>query len=107
MPNHVPSILLMNCGDARLIRPSLGSWVTYGLGSENQNLPGFVALRPGGYPGNGGAQNWRAGFLPGAHQGTYIDTRFTDIERLLENTTNPRVSNADQGAATRTLAGTQ
>ena len=66
VPNHIPSILLMNCGDSRLIRPSLGSWVTYGLGSENQNLPGFVALRPGGYPGNGGAQNWQAGFLPGA-----------------------------------------
>lgn len=48
VPNHIPSILLMNCGDARLIRPSLGSWVTYGLGSENQNLPGFVAMRPGG-----------------------------------------------------------
>ena len=96
VPNHIPSILLMNCGDARLIRPSLGSWVTYGLGSKNQNLPGFVAMRPGGYPGNGGAQNWRAGFLPGAYQGTYIDTRHTDVEKLIENTTNQRVANADQ-----------
>jgi hypothetical protein len=96
VPNHVPSCLLMNCGDARLIRPSLGSWVTYGLGSENQNLPGFVALRPGGYPNNGGSQNFRAGFLPGAYQGTYIDTQQTDIERLLENTTNSRISNGDQ-----------
>ena len=42
--------MLMNCGDARQIRPSLGSWVTYGLGSENQNLPGFIAMCPGGYP---------------------------------------------------------
>jgi hypothetical protein len=96
VPNHIPSILLMNCGDARLIRPSVGSWVTYGLGSENQNLPGFVAMCPGGYPGNGGAQNWRAGFLPGAYQGTYIDTRHTQIEKLIENTTNRRVSNAEQ-----------
>jgi hypothetical protein len=96
VPNHIPSILLMNCGDSRLIRPSLGSWVTYGLGSENKNLPGFVAMRPNGYPGNGGAQNWRAGFLPGAYQGTYIDTRHTQIEKLLENTTNQRVSGADQ-----------
>ncbi|MCI0408101.1 MAG: DUF1501 domain-containing protein, partial [Acidobacteria bacterium] len=95
VPNHQPSILLMNCGDARLIRPSLGSWVTYGLGSENQNLPGFVAMCPGGHP-DGGPQNWRAGFLPGAYQGTYIDTRHTDIERLIENTTNQRVANADQ-----------
>ncbi len=96
VPNHIPSILLMNCGDGRLVRPSLGSWVTYGLGSENQNLPGFVAMRPGGYPNNGGAQNFRAGFLPGAYQGTYIDTQHTAIERLIENTTNRRVSNADQ-----------
>jgi hypothetical protein len=96
VPNHIPSILLMNCGDARLVRPSLGSWVTYGLGSENQNLPGFVAMRPYGYPGNGGSQNWQAGFLPGAHQGTYIDTRYTDVEKLIEYTTNKRVSSADQ-----------
>ena len=50
VPNHEPSLLLMNCGEARLVRPSLGSWVTYGLGSENQNLPGFIAMCPGGYP---------------------------------------------------------
>jgi uncharacterized protein (DUF1501 family) len=66
------------------------------LGSENQNLPGFVAMCPGGYPGNGGAQNWRAGFLPGAYQGTYIDTRHTQIEKLIENVTNRRVSDPDQ-----------
>src|SRR6184192_2570219 len=49
VPNHEPSLLLMNCGEARLIRPSMGSWITYGMGSENQNLPGFVVLCPGGY----------------------------------------------------------
>lgn len=96
VPNHVPSCLLMNCGDARLIRPSVGSWVTYGLGSENQNLPGFVAMRAGGYPNNGGAGNFRAGFLPGVYQGTYLDTQNTDVERLIENTTNSRISGADQ-----------
>src|SRR5688500_7855134 len=48
VPNHEPSLLLMNCGEARLIRPSMGSWITYGLGSENQNLPGFIAMCPGG-----------------------------------------------------------
>src|SRR5262245_22484421 len=46
VPNHEPSLMLMNCGEARLVRPSFGSWVTYGLGSENQNLPGFIALCP-------------------------------------------------------------
>ncbi|MEC9008824.1 MAG: DUF1501 domain-containing protein, partial [Planctomycetota bacterium] len=50
VPNHEPSLMLMNCGDARLPRPSLGSWLTYGLGSENQDLPGFLVLCPGGYP---------------------------------------------------------
>ena len=74
VPNHEPSLLLMNCGDARQIRPSLGSWVTYGLGSENQNMPGFIAMCPGGYPIQE-SQNWQAGFLPGAFQGTYIDTK--------------------------------
>ena len=96
VPNHIPSILLMNCGDSRLIRPSLGSWTTYGLGSENQNLPGFIAMRPGGYPGNGGTQNWRSGFLPGALQGTYIDTRHTQIDKLIENTINHRVTDSSQ-----------
>src|SRR5438045_2244426 len=50
VPNHEPSLTLINCGDGRLPRPSMGAWITYGLGSENQNLPGFLALCPGGYP---------------------------------------------------------
>src|SRR6516162_5475418 len=74
VPNHEPSLLLMNCGEARLPRPSFGSWVTYGLGSENQNLPGFIAMCPGGYPIQE-TQNWQSAFLPGAHQGTYINTK--------------------------------
>ena len=56
VPNHEPSLLLMNCGESRQIRPSLGSWVTYGLGTENQNLPGFVVMCPGGYPDPGVAE---------------------------------------------------
>ncbi|MFM7128429.1 MAG: DUF1501 domain-containing protein, partial [bacterium] len=74
VPNHEPSLMLMNCGDSRLPRPSFGSWVTYGLGSENQNLPGFVAMCPGGYP-IVATQNWRSSFLPGAYQGTYLNTQ--------------------------------
>ncbi|WP_422928200.1 DUF1501 domain-containing protein [Singulisphaera sp. PoT] len=95
VPNHEPSLLLMNCGDGRLHRPSMGSWVTYGLGSENQNLPGFVAMCPGGYPVVA-TQNWRSSFLPGAYQGTYIDTQHTDIRKLIENIRNDGVSNAEQ-----------
>ena len=60
VPNHEPSLMLMNCGDGRLPRPSIGSWVTYGLGTENQNLPGFIAMCPGGYP-IVATQNWRVG----------------------------------------------
>jgi Protein of unknown function (DUF1501) len=87
VPNHEPSLLLMNCGEARLIRPSVGSWLTYGLGSENQNLPGFIVLCPGGYPIQE-SQNWQAGFLPGIYQGTHIDTKHTDVEKLIENVRN-------------------
>ena len=57
VPNHEPSFMLMNCGDGRQARPSMGSWVTYGLGTDNQNLPGFIAMCPGGQP-TVGAQNW-------------------------------------------------
>src|SRR5207248_8713640 len=89
------SLLLMNCGEARQIRPSLGSWVTYGLGSENQNLPGFIAMCPGGYPIQE-SQNWQAGFLPGVYQGTYIDTKHTKIEQLIEHIKNNFTSLPEQ-----------
>jgi hypothetical protein len=84
VPNHEPSLMLMNCGEARLVRPSVGSWVTYGLGSVNQNLPGFVVMCPGGYPIQE-SQNWQAGFLPGIFQGSYIDTKHKEIDKLIEN----------------------
>ena len=91
VPNHEPSLLLMNCGEARLIRPSMGSWLTYGLGTENQNLPGFIAMCPGGYPIQE-SQNWQAGFLPGIYQGTYIDTKQTEVNKLIENIRNKNLS---------------
>ncbi|REK11982.1 MAG: DUF1501 domain-containing protein [Planctomycetota bacterium] len=90
-PNHEPSLLLTNCGEPRLIRPSMGSWLTYGLGTENQNLPGFISMCPGGYPIQE-SQNWQAGFLPGVYQGTYIDTKHKEVERLIENIDNKYVS---------------
>ncbi len=95
VPNHEPSLMLMNSGEARQIRPSLGSWITYGLGSENQNLPGFIAMCPGGYPIQE-TQNWQAAFLPGAFQGTYIDTRNETLDRLIENIRNTRVTAVQQ-----------
>jgi hypothetical protein len=95
VPNHEPSLMLMNCGDARQIRPSFGSWVTYGLGTENQNLPAFIAMCPGGYPIQE-SQNWQAGFLPGIFQGTYIDSQHTSIEKLIAHIRNPQMSRDQQ-----------
>ena len=95
VPNHEPSLLLMNCGEARQIRPSVGSWVTYGLGSENQNLPGFIVLCPGGYPIQE-SQNWQAGFLPGVYQGTRIDTAQTEVSALIEHIQSPAASRKEQ-----------
>ena len=67
--NHAPAQLLMHSGSPRLGRPSMGSWVTYGLGSENQNLPGFVVLTSGGRNPDAGKSVWGSGFLPSVYQG--------------------------------------
>jgi len=95
VPNHIPSLMMMNCGAQIQVRPSLGSWVTYGLGSENQNLPGFVALCPSGSP-IAGSLNWRSAFLPGAYQGTHIDPSESEVERLVANIKNHYVQPEDQ-----------
>ena len=91
VPNHEPSLMLMNTGESRLVRPSVGSWLTYGLGTENQNLPAFVSMCPNGYPIQE-SQNWQAGFLPGVFQGTYVDTQYEDVERLIQNSKNDFIS---------------
>lgn len=95
VPNHEPSLMLMNCGNGRLPRPSFGSWVTYGLGSENQNLPGFMAMCAGGYP-IVSTRNWQSAFLPGAFQGTYLDTKQTDVKQLIANIHNGRLGLDEQ-----------
>ena len=95
VPNHEPSLMLMNCGASTVVRPSLGSWVTYGLGSENQNLPGFISMCPGGYPIKG-PQNWQSAFLPGVYQGTYIDSKHSEIEKLIQDIRNDTISRDQQ-----------
>lgn len=80
-PSHDQSMRLMNCGDERLSRPSMGSWLTYGLGSENANLPGFIAMCPGLPVAD--VSNWRSAFLPGVYQGTHLDTRKMKVEELI------------------------
>ena len=95
LPNHEMSLMLMNTGDQRAVRPSFGSWLTWGMGSENQNLPGFVALCPGGLP-VGGAGNWRSAFLPGVYQGTYVDTSKTDPKQFIDHVHNNRINATEQ-----------
>ena len=91
VPNHEPSLMLMNTGDGRLPRPSVGSWLLYGLGTEGSNLPAFVVLCPGGLP-IVGVQNWRSAFLPGAYQGVHLDTAKTEPGQLLENLRHPTLT---------------
>ena len=67
---HGPATLFLHCGATNFIRPSMGSWITYGLGTENRNLPGFVTIAPSA--GNGGPRNYGNAFLPAAYQGTAL-----------------------------------
>ncbi len=91
VPNHEPSLMLMNCGDSVQPRPSFGSWALYGLGTENQNLPGFVSLCPGGLPIKD-SENWQSAFLPGVFQGTFVDPQHREVERLIENIRSPHAT---------------
>ncbi len=95
VPNHEPSLMLMNCGDSVQARPSLGAWLMYGLGSENENLPGFISMCPGGMPIKS-AENWQSAFLPGAMQGTYVNSQHTAVDRLIENIRSPHASTQTQ-----------
>jgi hypothetical protein len=92
--NHGPSLLLMNSGHGQPGRPSLGSWLTYGLGTENQNLPGFIVLCPG-FPVLG-PQLWDSAFLPAVYQGAYIASGEKEPSKLLQNIRNGRLSSAEQ-----------
>jgi hypothetical protein len=83
--NHPGGCLLMNTGERVATRPSLGAWVTYGLGTENQNLPGFIAIGPG--PLIEGARQYGAGFLPAAFQGTFV----SDLKNPISNLKNVQV----------------
>ena len=85
-PNHEPGLLLMNTGNMQPIRPSMGSWLTYALGSENQNLPGFVVLCPG--KPVVGPQLWSNSFLPGIYQGTHINNKSIDPGTIIRDVRN-------------------
>jgi hypothetical protein len=93
-PNHEPSLMMLNCGDRLPGRPSMGSWLTYGLGTENQNLPGYIVLCPG-LPVIG-HQLWTSAFLPAVHQGTYISLEEKDSRKLIGNIRNGKLRPDDQ-----------
>src|SRR2546427_8825343 len=84
IPAHDVATVFMNTGSSRMARPSVGAWVLYGLGSGNENMPGYISLRPGGSP-PGGALNWGSAFLPGNFQATSGNTRGTTVGQMLQN----------------------
>ncbi len=77
---HGPATLFLHCGSTNFVRPSMGSWVLYGLGSDGKNLPGFVTISPS--PGNGGARNYGPAFLPPLYQGTPIGKAGGQVSEL-------------------------
>jgi hypothetical protein len=91
IPNHGPSVLMMNTGSVRAGRPSMGSWVTYGLGTENQNLPGFIALQAGR-----GGRGYGSAFLPSIYQGTAVPYGEEDPKKQIQYLANARMNVSDQ-----------
>jgi hypothetical protein len=95
IPAHEVATVFMNTGSLRIAKPSLGSWLVYGLGTENQNLPGFIALRGSGLP-PGGATNYQSAFLPGVYQGASINTQAPSVAQMIQNIRNTYVSKNEQ-----------
>lgn len=94
IPNHEPSLFMMNSGIIQPTRPSMGSWLCYGLGTENQNLPGFVVLCPG--KPVVGPQLWSNSFLPGVYQGCHIHNGNMDPKRVIPHINNTYLSRDSQ-----------
>jgi len=92
---HGPATLFLHCGATNLVRPSMGSWVVYGLGSENENLPGFISIGPS--TGNGGARNYGSAFLPALYQGTPLGKAGASADlATIRNLGNNVLSKEDQ-----------
>lgn len=92
--NHGPSLQLMNCGHQLPGRPSMGAWLTYGLGTENRNLPGFVVLCPG-FPVLGSSL-WSSGYMPSIHQGVHIQNSAVEPEKLIQHLRNTEYTSEEQ-----------
>jgi len=95
IPEHAGAMMMMNAGHLQPSRPSMGSWMVYGLGTENQNLPGFIAMSPRAQPRNKLA-NWSNAFLPGAYTGTYVNIHDMKPERILDDLKNKWLPQVDQ-----------
>lgn len=95
IPEHAGAMMMMNAGHLQPSRPSMGSWMVYGLGTENQNLPGFVAMSPRAQPRNKLA-NWSNAFLPGAYTGTYVNIHDMKPDRILDDLKNKWLPKVDQ-----------
>ncbi len=93
-PNHEPSLFMLNCGHVLPGHPSMGSWVTYGLGTLNKNLPGFVVLCPG-VPVIG-PQLWTSAYLPSIYQGAYLPNNETEPEKLVQHLRNSSLKPDEQ-----------
>ena len=104
VPNHEPALLQMHTGNLQPIRPSLGSWLLYGLGSENENLPGYVVLRPSPKIVVGPAL-WSSSFLPAQYQATPVLTEDMRVEKLIANVRSPHLSRGQQREQLDLLAG--
>jgi len=92
IPNHGPSVYMMNTGTIRAGRPAMGSWVVYGLGTEDQNLPGFIVLTAGG----GGGGDFSSAFLPAVYQGTLVPYNQPDPRKQIQYLANTRMSLTQQ-----------
>ncbi|MGH9658047.1 MAG: DUF1501 domain-containing protein [Bryobacteraceae bacterium] len=101
-PNHEPSLFMMNCGERLPGRPSMGSWLTYGLGTVNQNLPGYIVLCPG-LPVVG-PQLWSSAFLPAVYQGTHLPNNETSPDKLIQHIRNPKATREEQRSQLDLLA---
>ena len=95
LPEHAGAILMMNLGHLQPSRPSMGAWLVYGLGTENQDLPGFIAMSPRAQP-RGKLANWGNSFLPGAYAGTYANIASMQPDQILQDLQNPWLARADQ-----------
>ena len=93
LPEHKAATLMQNTGVITGNRPAVGSWVLYGLGTENQNLPGFITMKPGKAPDG---RNFGNAFLPGAFQGTFVDSKKTKIEEIIKHIKSGFVTRPEQ-----------